>query len=85
MGEVYRACDARLKRDVAINILPDEFAGDPERVNRFQCEAETYSMMSPRTPSSFFSRRRKASRWPIPANATPITVVPNWTALLKCK
>ena len=33
MGEVYRARDANLKRDVAIKILPDEFSCDPARVN----------------------------------------------------
>jgi eukaryotic-like serine/threonine-protein kinase len=40
MGEVYRASDTRLKRDVAIKILPDEFSRDPDRVSRFQREAE---------------------------------------------
>jgi hypothetical protein len=40
MGEVYRARDARLKRDVAIKILPSSFAGDAERQVRFQREAE---------------------------------------------
>ena len=40
MGEVYRARDAKLKRDVAIKVLPDEFSLDPERVSRFQREAE---------------------------------------------
>src|SRR5262245_18219541 len=36
-GEVYRARDARLKRDVAIKILPNEFANNPERSGRFHC------------------------------------------------
>src|SRR5215467_12133225 len=40
MGEVYRARDLKLKRDVAIKILPDEFARDPERVSRFHREAQ---------------------------------------------
>jgi predicted Ser/Thr protein kinase len=40
MGEVYRARDLKLKREVAIKILPEEFAHDPDRVNRFQREAE---------------------------------------------
>src|SRR5215467_8999230 len=40
MGEVYRARDSKLKRDVAIKVLPPDFVCDPERVARFQREAE---------------------------------------------
>src|SRR5439155_10715562 len=40
MGEVYRARDTRLKREVAIKVLPEAFAQDPERLARFQREAE---------------------------------------------
>ncbi len=36
MGEVYRAKDTRLDRDVAIKLLPEMFSRDPERVQRFQ-------------------------------------------------
>ena len=39
MGEVYRAHDTKLKRDVAVKILPSEMSGDPERVARFEREA----------------------------------------------
>ena len=39
MGEVYRGQDTRLKRDVALKILPESFASDPERLARFQREA----------------------------------------------
>ncbi|HEX5131484.1 MAG TPA: protein kinase [Candidatus Krumholzibacteria bacterium] len=39
MGEVYRARDTRLQRDVAVKSLPDEFARDPERLARFEREA----------------------------------------------
>ena len=41
MGEVYRARDSRLMRDVAIKALPEEFARDPERLARFRREAQT--------------------------------------------
>ena len=46
MGEVYRAKDTKLKRDVAIKILPDEFSRDPERVSRFQREAEALAALN---------------------------------------
>ena len=40
MGEVYRARDTKLKREVALKVLPEAFARDPERMARFQREAE---------------------------------------------
>jgi serine/threonine protein kinase len=40
MGEVYRARDPRLDRDVALKILPEQVAADPSRVRRFQTEAK---------------------------------------------
>src|SRR5437667_3790612 len=46
MGEVYRARDTKLKRDVAIKILPDEFSRDPDRVSRFQREAEVLASLN---------------------------------------
>src|SRR5207302_9703007 len=46
MGEVYRARDTKLKREVAIKILPDEFSTDPERVSRFQREAEVLASLN---------------------------------------
>src|SRR5919108_6147180 len=46
MGEVYRARDSRLKRDVAIKILPGEFARDTDRVARFQREAEALAALN---------------------------------------
>src|SRR5688572_11421778 len=46
MGEVYRARDTRLKRDVALKILPESFASDPERRARFQREAEVLASLN---------------------------------------
>src|ERR1700722_19965733 len=46
MGEVYRARDAKLKRDVALKVLPEAFARDPERLARFQREAEVLASLN---------------------------------------
>src|SRR5499425_3402510 len=46
MGEVYRARDTKLKREVAIKFLPDEFSRDPSRVSRFQREAEVLAALN---------------------------------------
>jgi serine/threonine protein kinase len=46
MGEVYRARDAKLGRDVAIKVLPEDFARDPERIARFQREAQVLASLN---------------------------------------
>src|SRR6266436_4873110 len=46
MGEVYRARDTRLNRQVAIKVLPKAFASDPERLARFQREAQVLASLS---------------------------------------
>src|SRR2546428_9965117 len=46
MGEVYRSRDTKLKREVAIKILPEEFSRDPDRVSRFQREAEVLAALN---------------------------------------
>jgi eukaryotic-like serine/threonine-protein kinase len=46
MGEVYRARDTKLKRDVALKVLPEVFATDPERMARFQREAEVLASLN---------------------------------------
>src|SRR5215470_2611649 len=46
MGEVYRATDTKLKREVALKVLPDAFANDTERMARFQREAEVMASLN---------------------------------------
>lgn len=46
MGEVWRARDTKLKREVAIKILPDEFSRDPNRLARFEREAEVLASLN---------------------------------------
>ncbi|HXQ25321.1 MAG TPA: protein kinase [Candidatus Acidoferrales bacterium] len=46
MGEVYRARDAKLGRDVALKVLPEAFARDAERMARFQREAKVLASLN---------------------------------------
>ena len=46
MGEVYRAHDRRLKREVAVKVLPEAFASDPEQLARFEREAEILASLN---------------------------------------
>ena len=46
MGEVYRARDTRLKRDVALKILPPEFAAEADRLVRFEHEAQATAALN---------------------------------------
>ena len=46
MGEVYRARDTRLKREVALKVLPGAFAAEPDRLTRFQREAEVLASLN---------------------------------------
>ena len=46
MGEVYRAHDGRLNRDVALKVLPEVFAADPDRMARFEREARVLGALN---------------------------------------
>ena len=46
MGEVYRAVDTKLEREVAVKVLPATLAGDPERLARFEREAKVLAQLN---------------------------------------
>ena len=46
MGEVYRALDRTLGRDVALKVLPPDLARDPARIDRFRREARTVAALN---------------------------------------
>ena len=46
MGEVYRAADTKLKREVVIKVLPSQFASDPSRLARFEWEAQAMASLN---------------------------------------
>jgi Tol biopolymer transport system component len=54
MGEVFRARDTRLQRDVALKVLPDLFAADPERLARFQREAQVLASLNDRNIAAIY-------------------------------
>jgi serine/threonine protein kinase/Tol biopolymer transport system component len=54
MGEVYRAKDTKLKREVALKVLPDSFAGDRDRMARFQREAEMLASLNHRNIAQIY-------------------------------
>ena len=63
MGEVYRARDSRLKRDVAIKLIPAAFADDPQRMARFEREAQVLASFShPRIASIYGLEESGATR-----------------------
>jgi Tol biopolymer transport system component len=60
MGEVYRARDSRLQRDVAIKILPAAFAGDPDRLSRFEREAQILASLNHPNIAAIYGLEEKA-------------------------
>ena len=62
MGEVFLARDPRLARDVALKILPDAFAADPERLARFEREARLLASLSHTNIASIYGLEQDAGR-----------------------
>ncbi len=62
MGEVYSARDVKLQRVIALKVLPDSFAADPERLARFQREAEVLASLSHANIGAIFGIEEDAGR-----------------------
>ena len=60
MGEVYRARDTKLNRDVALKVLPDMFADDPDRLARFQREAKVLASLNHPNIASIYGLEESA-------------------------
>ena len=61
MGEVYRARDTKLDRDVAIKVLPASLASDPDRIARFQREAKTLAALNHPNIAAIYGWCRQSS------------------------
>jgi serine/threonine protein kinase len=59
MGEVYRARDSRLGRDVAIKVLPASFSNDPNRLRRFEQEARAAGILNHPNITAVHGRRAR--------------------------
>ncbi len=67
MGEVYRARDTKLDRDVALKVLPEAFTSDPDRLARFEREAKVLASLNHPNIGSIYGWRRpravSSERW----------------------
>ncbi len=81
MGEVYRARDTRLKREVAVKVLGDAFARDPERMARFQREAQLLASLNHPNIATIYGVEECALAMELVEGETLASRVPLETAL----
>src|SRR4051812_16737153 len=84
MGAVYRAHDTKLNRDVAIKVLPDSFADNPDRLARFTREAQVLASLNHPNIAAIYGVEERAlvmelveggePRGPLPAEEAPPTL-----------
>src|SRR5690242_264476 len=81
MGAVYRATDTRLHREVAVKVLPDTFAGDPDRLARFQREAQVLASLNHPNIASIYGVEDRAIVMELVEGSTPEAPLPADEAL----
>jgi serine/threonine protein kinase len=77
MGEVYKAHDPRLGRDLAIKVLPSSFAADPSRLHRFEQEARAVAALSHQNIWRLSTSARATSRTSSRSSSTARHGVPS--------
>jgi len=76
MGEVWRAMDTRLNREVAIKVLPDAFANDPDRMARFQREARVLASLNHPNIGAIYGVEERAIVMELAEGTTPVGPMP---------
>src|SRR6187399_151708 len=71
MGEVYRARDTKLRREVAIKVLPDTFARDPDRMARFEREARVLASLNHPNIAAIYGVEERALVMELVEGASP--------------
>ena len=78
MGEVYRATDTRLRRDVAVKMLPPAFAREAGRIERFQREAHVLASLNHPNIAAIYGVEDRALMMELVEGPTLETLLPIW-------
>ena len=68
MGQVYRATDTTLDRNVALKVLPEAFSADPERLARFQREAKVLASLNHPNIGAIYGLEKSGDTWTLVLN-----------------
>jgi hypothetical protein len=74
MGKVYRARDSRLGRDVAVKLLPDVFASDPDRRARFEREAQMLAALNHSHIAAIYGIEESSERRALVLERMPVVI-----------